>query len=280
MSKDADLFNHHKVAAAEPIYLYSTLVQKFFLSYPEEVSQKPTVKIFYRNRDYRFAWMTKEGLNEQAGSFLNMLSNEKNMPVSDSVVAYSRLYQLYNRIARENRDIKPTDTNAVHLDILLTASFFDYAKRNWGGVSADYSKQVGWFIERKKLNYPELLNCVVSGQYCEEPVYRQYGLLKKQLVKYDSIEKAGGWPALGPELIKMKPGDSSHFLPQLREQLLMLGDLSTNSKSNVYDTALILGIKKFQHRHGLEEDGIIGGVTGEELNTPVHDRIQQILINM
>src|SRR3954469_7393605 len=77
-SKDGDLFNKkHKVTDAEPVYLDSVRIQKFFLSYPEEAGQQPTVKTFYSNRDYRFAWMTKEGLNEQAGSFLNMLSNEK-----------------------------------------------------------------------------------------------------------------------------------------------------------------------------------------------------------
>ncbi len=48
----------------------------------------------------------------------------------------------------------------------------------------------------------------------------------------------------------------------------------------MYDADLVIAIKRFQERHNLEVDGIIGRETARNLNIPVQQRIQQILINM
>jgi murein L,D-transpeptidase YcbB/YkuD len=92
---------------------------------------------------------------------------------------------------------------------------------------------------------------------------------------------AGGWPQLeaGPSLAM---GDEGPLVEQLRERLAASGDLKEPSLSlpSYFDAPLEAAVKVFQHRHGLEADGVVGKKTRQALNVPVDQRIQQLLINM
>ncbi|GAB3814615.1 hypothetical protein GCM10028895_07880 [Pontibacter rugosus] len=48
----------------------------------------------------------------------------------------------------------------------------------------------------------------------------------------------------------------------------------------VYDADLVKQVKHFQMLHGLKEDGAVGGNTLAQLNVPISQRIDQIMINM
>jgi murein L,D-transpeptidase YcbB/YkuD len=48
----------------------------------------------------------------------------------------------------------------------------------------------------------------------------------------------------------------------------------------VFDAELESAVKRFQARHGLEPDGLVGGDTLAALNVPVRDRIRQIRVNL
>jgi len=47
-----------------------------------------------------------------------------------------------------------------------------------------------------------------------------------------------------------------------------------------FDAALEAAVQSFQHRHGLNEDGLVGPATLAELNVPVERRIDQVRINL
>src|SRR5690606_37374954 len=48
----------------------------------------------------------------------------------------------------------------------------------------------------------------------------------------------------------------------------------------VFDEAVDRAVLRFQERHGLEVDGIVGPKTRAALNVPVKDRIRQLKINL
>jgi murein L,D-transpeptidase YcbB/YkuD len=48
----------------------------------------------------------------------------------------------------------------------------------------------------------------------------------------------------------------------------------------VFDAKLEAAVRSFQHRHGLNEDGVVGSGTLAELNVPVGARIDQVRINL
>ena len=70
-------------------------------------------------------------------------------------------------------------------------------------------------------------------------------------------------------------------LDTLRKRLIQMGDLEEGAHSgDVYDGALIDGVKKFQYRHGIDQDGVIGPATLAEFNTDIDKRIEQLELNM
>jgi murein L,D-transpeptidase YcbB/YkuD len=73
--------------------------------------------------------------------------------------------------------------------------------------------------------------------------------------------------------------------PQLRRLLKALGDLpvadaSADDESPSLDAPLIAAIRRFQSRHGLDDDGVIGARTFAALSTPLRQRVGQIELSM
>jgi murein L,D-transpeptidase YcbB/YkuD len=75
------------------------------------------------------------------------------------------------------------------------------------------------------------------------------------------------------------PGDVTEGLPALHRLLLAVGDLPAGTPppaSGVYDDTMRSGIIRFQERHGLEPDGVIGRATRAALGVPLPWRVRQI----
>jgi murein L,D-transpeptidase YcbB/YkuD len=71
-------------------------------------------------------------------------------------------------------------------------------------------------------------------------------------------------------------------VPALRARLAATGDLDPAAApdAGVFGAALEAAVKRFQARHGLAVDGIVGRKTYRALNVPVAARIRQIAVNM
>ncbi|MFX0203948.1 MAG: murein L,D-transpeptidase, partial [Candidatus Hodarchaeota archaeon] len=95
------------------------------------------------------------------------------------------------------------------------------------------------------------------------------------------IAKKGGWPIMpaGPAL---KKGARGNRVAILRALLKISGDLDCfgESPADFFGDAVEQAVRKFQKRHGLEVDGIVGPITLSALNVPVEKRMQQIRLNM
>lgn len=107
-------------------------------------------------------------------------------------------------------------------------------------------------------------------------------LFKKAIARYKKIKKRGGWSLIpsGPNLV-IRVLDQRVGL--LRERLILSGDLKIKGKGyeNAYyfDQRLKKAVKKFQKRHGLITNGIVGLKTRLALNISVEHRIRQLRIN-
>jgi murein L,D-transpeptidase YcbB/YkuD len=122
----------------------------------------------------------------------------------------------------------------------------------------------------------------MQGFVCAlQPHHSGYLKLKHGLLKYQKIKKSGGWHEV-PAGKTLRKGDVGTRIGALRSRLIISGDLtaSTHSHHDYFDEVLEDGVRKFQARHGLKMDGIVGSKTVRALNVPVEDRIRQIKLNM
>jgi len=93
---------------------------------------------------------------------------------------------------------------------------------------------------------------------------------------------AAGAPPLALEIpeTSVKPGAPFGAVVPVFERLRLLGDLpssaATPADPTTYGGPVVDGLKRFQARHGLEPDGVLGRATAAALNVPLDRRVRQL----
>lgn len=117
-----------------------------------------------------------------------------------------------------------------------------------------------------------------------EPQPLPYRLLKQALARYRRLAENQTIQPLPPPAARVvRLGDEYAAAIQLRRQLTLLGDLAAaegSNQSTVLDPPLADALKRFQSRHGLAVDGVLGKQTLAALNVPLHQRVRQIELSM
>jgi murein L,D-transpeptidase YcbB/YkuD len=114
----------------------------------------------------------------------------------------------------------------------------------------------------------------------EWPGYYRFWSLYAQLPVYEKYYKDGGWSAV-PKIDKLEPGKSDAIVPALRARLQYTGELAATTRTDtLYDPDLTAAVELFQRNHGLNDDGVIGGRTLEEMNVTADIRLKMVLLNL
>ena len=176
----------------------------------------------------------------------------------------------------------------VRLDLLLTMGMMRYVADQREGrmeprtldpklFAGARDVEVDWDILRKTAFEAPDMKAFLAQQ---APSFQQYRELQKKLIEYRGLAAKGGWPSI-PAGKVLKPGMDDQRIKTIRKRLVSTEELTIeNIDSAVFDTALGEAIKRFQKRHNLNPDGVIGNKTLTALNVPVSSRIDQIIINM
>ncbi len=118
-----------------------------------------------------------------------------------------------------------------------------------------------------------------------EPRPIPYKRLKAALAKYQLLSQTVGSSQLPPlPAHSIEAGSEYSGAPQLRRFLRAVGDLAPDAPideaSPSMDAALIAAVRRFQRRHGLDDDGVVGARTFAALSTPLERRVEQIELSM
>ncbi|MDZ7823709.1 MAG: L,D-transpeptidase family protein [Ahrensia sp.] len=98
--------------------------------------------------------------------------------------------------------------------------------------------------------------------------------------QYRNIVSRGGWPRVNATK-RLKVGVSDPSVRELRQRLVISGDMPANSgNSTTFDTFLDGGLKRFQARHGMVADGVMGNYTLAALNVDAGTRLGQLETNL
>ncbi|MGU3576355.1 murein L,D-transpeptidase [Brucellaceae bacterium C25G] len=104
--------------------------------------------------------------------------------------------------------------------------------------------------------------------------------VQNAIAQYSNIAMQGGWPQV-PGNGKLKLGVSDPAVSVLRKRLMITGDLPQSAGlSASYDSYVDAGVKRFQARHGLPADGVMGQFTYSAMNIPVDVRLGQLQTNL
>ncbi|MDO6963766.1 L,D-transpeptidase family protein [Rhizobium alvei] len=104
--------------------------------------------------------------------------------------------------------------------------------------------------------------------------------LQQAIFDYEAIVANGGWPQVVTN-VKLKIGVVDPAVSTLRKRLMISGDLSKSAGlSNSFDSLVEEGLKRFQARHGLPLDGVLGQYTLKAMNVPADTRLAQLRTNL
>ena len=103
--------------------------------------------------------------------------------------------------------------------------------------------------------------------------------LQQAIADYQQIVAAGGWPQVNPS-VKLRLGAADPAVRDLRQRLAISGDLPQSAgMSDSYDSYVDAAVKRFQARHGLPQDGVLGEYTLKAINVAADVRLMQLTTN-
>jgi len=187
--------------------------------------------------------------------------------------------------------VRPGDSparQAARMDLRLTQAFLDFADDMIGQPALLGQGLKGWHIGGRRLDAEAVLDeAVLNGNPDAAislmiPKHPEYGRLQKALKRYRELAAQGDWKPLPPGPI-LRRGDRDAAVRALTARLLRTGEIdqaTARSAGSLFDTGVEQAVRRFQERHGLKVDGLVGPDTRKALNAPVGELVRRIELQL
>jgi len=260
----------------------------------------PQLDRIYKELFYAPIWVKAKGLSPFGNSLLRLIRTDSTL--TPALRVYGENLTVRQQIKEMVAKHGGTMADKIALELAMSTLYLHYANyRINGGISwrsfarkleeltEEYKIKVGWVKYAPPASAASVMSSALEDgdlarAFLEtEPQRFKYAELKKYLKKYIRISRQGGWPTL-PRFGTLKPGASNaKVIPLIRKHLAMVGDLQGCTEamdSPKYDACMVKAVKRFQLRHGLKGDGVIGRQGRNALNMTVTQAIQKIRLNL
>jgi L,D-transpeptidase YcbB len=183
-----------------------------------------------------------------------------------------------------------TAETAARFDVAMTVCTMRYVSDlRIGRINPQHFKY-GLSVEGKKYELAQFLRdkIIPSSNMAAtiegvEPPFPAYRRTEQALARYNELARLDDGEKLPAITKAIEPGQAYTGVPRLTRLLRLLGDLpdgAAGSEDGVYGGALVDAVKRFQRRHGLDEDGRLGMGTIKQLNVPFADRVRQLQLTL
>ncbi len=245
--------------------------------HPDLLSDKSdSIKLYYQKMNFHEIWYLDENRRD--------LINEIKFCYEDGLNPND--YEINIIEDLESKRAKLNDEDIVKYDILLTETFEKLANHLHKGKLNPKELYTDWDLKPKEIALSPLLEKgikekIIASTFKDlKPNHIVYQLLKKSLVEIDKF------PNITFEKISTKNkivvNDTLPEMVKIKKRLAYWKDYKNKDSiiTWAYDTLTLKAVKRFQARHGLAPDGVIGTGTLRALNTTKNERIEQIFANL
>ncbi|HEY8492553.1 MAG TPA: L,D-transpeptidase family protein, partial [Myxococcota bacterium] len=279
------------------------------LRWPRFPDHREALVALYAPRGYAPLWLEDGRPTEQAAEAVRVLLGADALGLA--ATDYDAFQLEATRRSLAEREGGTPDARA-RFDVALSVGLLRHVADVHGGrVNPNLS--FGFDLDPKPLDLAPLVAEAVRANRVAElipavsPPFVQHALLVEQLARYRTLAADA---ALGPVTVTgtIRPGTPAVGLAGLRRWLVALGDLppgaaeppeaseapalvvapapgpvapgahdgGARARVSLYEGDLVAGVRRFQERHGLEPDGVIGPATARALAVPAERRVRQI----
>ncbi len=240
----------------------------------------PEIRLLYAARDDRPLWTDAR----RAGTMVALLSG----------VASSGLrpedydaQDLAARLARRD-DRRASPREAASFEVALTESLLRLVSDLHSGRAPPKRALTGptpgpqTFDPASEVEVLAISSDPAGRLAALEPNIGVYGRLKGALRDLRAHRPPAGDTEI-PSFDVLRPGDRHEGIPLLRRRLRELGDLGAveaDDPRTEYEPATVEAVRRFQRRHALTVDGVVGPKTLRQLRVPIARRIRQIELSL
>jgi L,D-transpeptidase YcbB len=248
---------------------------------PDFRPYQASLREFYTPAAYAPAWFQGTKLSAQAESMIQLFENawRKGLEPDD--------YDASRWSARRSALERSGGAATADFDLALTVSAMRYVSDlRIGRVNP---KHVGFdlTVDKKKYDLAQFLRqqLLKSADVAAlidaiEPPFAAYRRTEQALARYIELARSDGAPTLPVPARTVAPGDEYAGLAALVQFLERVGDLpppaAGGTAAERYGGEVVEGVKRFQRRHGLDDDGRLGAATIKAMNVPLAARVQQL----
>ncbi len=269
-------------------FIYATDGHPSYTIKGEKINSPEMLVRFYRKRNFRPAWNWNKGLLANSEDILKLI---KEVDEHGLIPEYYHLDAIKDAVAllqdMQKTGVFPEPEVIAELDLILTDTFLTLGCHFSGRCANHLTAEAEWYANGNNMDVgPILENALMKNTVLETlrrllPSQESYARLKKSLAFYRMIATNGDLPKV-PVSILLKKNPDADEIKRLKKRLVISGDLTQDNKRDkaVFNKALKQAVIRFQRRHGLNSDGVIGPLTLEAMNIPAETRIRQIELNL
>lgn len=234
-----------------------------------------TLKQFYIASENKTVW----GNLEKRTYVLSQLEKSDKLGLEPEDYKASQLKKFESKISSLN------DTDLATYDILLTYNFEKYLSHIYKGKLDPKKLYANWDLDEKVFDVNSVLIKAFNRNKLDsiveniQPKTQTYKQLLKALEIINTFPDDDIKNIESPEKITLN--DTSSALINIKKRLLYWNDMTgKDSLTKIYNKKTFEAVKKFQERHGLAADGVIGAGTISALNYSKERRKKQIIANL
>ena len=235
-----------------------------------------TLPLFYASSENKTVW----GNIKKRAFVLSQLKNCPELGLNPDDYKTPLLTKYESKISSLN------DKELAKYDVMLTYNFEKYLTHLYKGKLNPKLLYKDWALEEKSFD----INTVLIKGFNRNSLDSVVESIQSKAVTYQQLLKSlkliNEFPDDDVKKIeaseKIMVNDTNLALINIKKRLLYWKDMTgpKDSLTQIYDSKTLESVKKFQSRHGLAADGVIGAGTLNALNFTKEQRKKQIIANL